>query len=202
MVISFEYTPRWWGRGGKLTDEERKTALKAAKPWACRFVASIWCGASGGPLVLEVNSSASIKTPELITGRKCPRKIVNIEQNAASAQKIKSARDYCRRAHPPFHFRNESENSLHPLKLAFGRGLPYFMLMNVAAFIVVIALSISTLAYVTKRRFGVLAVSNLLLDQSLSTLWARKRLFVMLAWMCKTHPNNYCFGWRWCCYLL
>lgn len=68
----------------KLTDEERKTATKAAKAMGL----SSFCGvdmmrSARGPLVLEVNSSASLKTPELITGRDVASKVIDyIEQNA------------------------------------------------------------------------------------------------------------------------
>ena len=68
----------------KLTEEERKTAVKAAKAMGL----STFCGvdmmrSERGPLVLEVNSSASIKTPELITKRNVAEKIIEyIEQNA------------------------------------------------------------------------------------------------------------------------
>lgn len=68
----------------KLTDEERKTATKAAKAMGL----SSFCGvdmmrSARGPLVLEVNSSASLKTPELITGRDVAGKVIDyIEQNA------------------------------------------------------------------------------------------------------------------------
>ncbi len=68
----------------KLTDEERKTAVKAAKAMGL----SSFCGvdmmrSERGPLVLEVNSSASIKTPELITKRDVATKVIEyIEQNA------------------------------------------------------------------------------------------------------------------------
>lgn len=73
----------------KLTDEERKTAVKAARAMGL----SSFCGvdmmrSSRGPLVLEVNSSASIKTPELITGRDVATKIIEyIEQNAKRGHK-------------------------------------------------------------------------------------------------------------------
>lgn len=67
-----------------LTEEERKTAIKAAKAMGL----SAFCGvdmmrSERGPLVLEVNSSASLKTPELITGRDVATKIIEyIEINA------------------------------------------------------------------------------------------------------------------------
>lgn len=73
----------------KLTDEERKTAVKAAKAMGL----TTFCGvdmmrSERGPLVLEVNSSASIKTPELITGRDVATKIIEyIEINAKRSPK-------------------------------------------------------------------------------------------------------------------
>ena len=67
----------------KLTDEERKTALKAAKAMGLAICGVDMMRSERGPLVLEVNSSASIKTPELITGRNVAEKIIEyIEQNA------------------------------------------------------------------------------------------------------------------------
>lgn len=67
----------------KLTDEERKTALKAAKAMGLPICGVDMMRSERGPLVLEVNSSASIKTPELITKRNVAEKIIEyIEQNA------------------------------------------------------------------------------------------------------------------------
>jgi len=67
----------------KLTDEERKTALKAAKAMGLPICGVDMMRSDRGPLVLEVNSSASIKTPELITKRNVAEKIIEyIEQNA------------------------------------------------------------------------------------------------------------------------
>lgn len=67
----------------KLTDEERKTAIKAAKAMGLPICGVDMMRSDRGPLVLEVNSSASIKTPELITGRNVAEKIIEyIEQNA------------------------------------------------------------------------------------------------------------------------
>lgn len=67
----------------KLTDEERKTALKAAKAMGLAICGVDMMRSERGPLVLEVNSSASIKTPELITKRNVAEKIIEyIEQNA------------------------------------------------------------------------------------------------------------------------
>jgi ribosomal protein S6--L-glutamate ligase len=67
----------------KLTDEERKTATKAAKTMGLQICGVDLMRSSRGPLVLEVNSSASLKTPEAVTGRNVALKIVEyIEQNA------------------------------------------------------------------------------------------------------------------------
>jgi len=67
----------------KLTDEERKTAMKAAKAMGLPICGVDMMRSDRGPLVLEVNSSASIKTPELITNRNVAEKIIEyIEQNA------------------------------------------------------------------------------------------------------------------------
>lgn len=67
----------------KLTDEERKVAIKAAKAMGLAICGVDMMRSDRGPLVLEVNSSASIKTPELITKRNVAEKIIEyIEQNA------------------------------------------------------------------------------------------------------------------------
>lgn len=67
----------------KLTDEERKTAIKAARAMGLPICGVDMMRSERGPLVLEVNSSASIKTPELITKRNVAEKIIEyIEQNA------------------------------------------------------------------------------------------------------------------------
>lgn len=67
----------------KLTDGERKTAIKAAKAMGLPVCGVDMMRSASGPLVLEVNSSASIKTAELITGRNVAEKIVEyLEQNA------------------------------------------------------------------------------------------------------------------------
>ncbi len=67
----------------KLTDEERKTAQKAAKAMGLPICGVDMMRSDRGPLVLEVNSSASLKTPELITGRDVAGKIIDyVEQNA------------------------------------------------------------------------------------------------------------------------
>lgn len=67
----------------KLTDDERKTAIKAAKAMGLPICGVDMMRSERGPLVLEVNSSASIKTPELITKRNVAEKIIEyVEQNA------------------------------------------------------------------------------------------------------------------------
>lgn len=72
----------------KLTEEERKTAAKAAKAMGLPVCGVDMMRSERGPLVLEVNSSASIKTPELITKRDIATKIIEyVEQNAKRAHK-------------------------------------------------------------------------------------------------------------------
>jgi ribosomal protein S6--L-glutamate ligase len=74
----------------KLTDEERKTAVKAARAMGLPICGVDMMRSERGPLVLEVNSSASIKTPELITGRDIAAKIIEyVETNA----KLKHRKD-------------------------------------------------------------------------------------------------------------
>lgn len=72
----------------KLTDEEEKTAIKAARAMGLPICGVDMMRSDRGPLVLEVNSSASIKTPELITGRDVATKIIEyIEMNAKRRNK-------------------------------------------------------------------------------------------------------------------
>lgn len=67
----------------KLTDEERKTAIKAAKVMGLPICGVDMMRSASGPLVLEVNSSASLKTPELLTKRDVATKIIEyVERNA------------------------------------------------------------------------------------------------------------------------
>jgi ribosomal protein S6--L-glutamate ligase len=71
------------GNPVKLTPEEEKTAIKAAKAMGLPVCGVDMMRSERGPLVLEVNSSASIKTPELLTKRNVAEKIIEyIEQNA------------------------------------------------------------------------------------------------------------------------
>lgn len=71
------------GKAVKLTPEEEKTAIKAAKAMGLPICGVDMMRSNRGPLVLEVNSSASIKTPETVTGRDVATKIIEyIERNA------------------------------------------------------------------------------------------------------------------------
>lgn len=71
------------GKIVKLTPEEERTAIKAAKAMGLPVCGVDMMRSERGPLVLEVNSSASIKTPELLTKRNVAAKIIEyIEQNA------------------------------------------------------------------------------------------------------------------------
>lgn len=72
----------------KLTDEETKTAIKAARAMGLHICGVDMMRSDHGPVVLEVNSSASLKTPELITKRDIATKIIEyIEQNAKRRNK-------------------------------------------------------------------------------------------------------------------
>ncbi|MDX2776534.1 RimK family alpha-L-glutamate ligase [Streptomyces caniscabiei] len=76
------------GKAVKLTEEEEKTAIKAAKAMGLSICGVDMMRSSRGPLVLEVNSSASLKTPELITGRDVATKIIEyVERNAKRRNK-------------------------------------------------------------------------------------------------------------------
>jgi ribosomal protein S6--L-glutamate ligase len=67
----------------KLTSEEEKTAIRAAKAMGLPICGVDMMRSNDGPKVLEVNSSASIKTPELVTGRDVATKIIEyVERNA------------------------------------------------------------------------------------------------------------------------
>jgi len=71
------------GKAVKLTEEEEKTAIKAAKAMGLPICGVDMMRSERGPLVLEVNSSASIKTPESVTSRDVATKIIEyVERNA------------------------------------------------------------------------------------------------------------------------
>ena len=72
----------------KLTPEEEKTAIKAAKAMGLPICGVDMMRSDNGPVVLEVNSSASIKTPELMTKRDVATKIIEyVERNAKRRNK-------------------------------------------------------------------------------------------------------------------
>jgi len=76
------------GKTVKLTPEEERTAVKAAKAMGLPFCAVDMMRSERGPLVLEVNSSGSIKTPELLLKRNIAGKVIEyIELNAKQRQK-------------------------------------------------------------------------------------------------------------------
>lgn len=76
------------GEPVKLTEEETKTAIRAAKAMGLPICGVDMMRSERGPLVLEVNSSASLKTPELVTGRDVATKVIEyIERNAKSRNK-------------------------------------------------------------------------------------------------------------------
>jgi len=71
----------------KLTDEERKTALKAAKAMGLSICGVDMMRSERGPLVLEVNPSPGFGV-EKVTGRNVAEKIIEyIEQNAKAKQR-------------------------------------------------------------------------------------------------------------------
>lgn len=71
------------GKAVKLTPEEERVAVKAAKTMGLPICGVDMMRSNRGPLVLEVNSSASLKTPEMVTTRNVAEKIIEyIEQNA------------------------------------------------------------------------------------------------------------------------
>jgi len=71
------------GKIVKLTPEEERTAVRAAKAMGLPICGVDMMRSSRGPLVLEVNSSASIKTPEQLSSRNVAGKIIEyIEKNA------------------------------------------------------------------------------------------------------------------------
>lgn len=72
----------------KLTEEERKTAQKAAKAMGLPICGVDMVRSTRGPLVLEVNSSPGLFSVESVTGRNVAEKIIEyIEQNARKTRK-------------------------------------------------------------------------------------------------------------------
>lgn len=75
------------GKAIKLTEEERKTAIKAARAMGLPFCGVDMMRSSRGPLVLEVNSSPGFGV-EKVTGRNIAEKVIEyIELNAKRRNK-------------------------------------------------------------------------------------------------------------------
>ncbi len=71
------------GKAVKLSDEERRTAIRAAKAMGLPICGVDMMRSARGPLVLEVNSSPGLAGVEKTTGRNVAEKVVEyIEQNA------------------------------------------------------------------------------------------------------------------------
>lgn len=76
------------GTAVKLTDEERKTALRAARAMGLAVCGVDLMRSDRGPLVLEVNSSPGLEGIESVTGRNVAGKIIEyIEMNAKRRNK-------------------------------------------------------------------------------------------------------------------
>ncbi|MEK7095800.1 MAG: RimK family alpha-L-glutamate ligase [Patescibacteria group bacterium] len=76
------------GTAVKLTSEEEKTAIRAAKAMGLPICGVDMMRSDRGPLVLEVNSSASLKTPETVTKRDVAAQIIEyVERNAKGRHK-------------------------------------------------------------------------------------------------------------------
>ncbi|HEV2412584.1 MAG TPA: 30S ribosomal protein S6--L-glutamate ligase [Candidatus Saccharimonadales bacterium] len=72
----------------KLTDEERHIAIKAAKAMGLPICGVDMLRSKRGPLVMEVNSSASLRSPEEVCHRNVAEKVIEyIELNAKRKQK-------------------------------------------------------------------------------------------------------------------
>ena len=73
----------------KLTIEEEKTAIKAAKAMGLPICGIDMVRSKRGPLVLEVNSSASFKTPELVTDRNVAEKVIEYAERNSKGRRRK-----------------------------------------------------------------------------------------------------------------
>lgn len=72
----------------KLTDTEKKTALKAAKAMGLSICGVDMIQSARGPLVLEVNSSPGLEGIERVTGRNIAEKVIEyVERNAKQRNK-------------------------------------------------------------------------------------------------------------------
>lgn len=75
------------GKPVKLTEEERRTAIKTARAMGLPFCGVDMMRSSRGPLVLEVNSSPGFNV-EKVTGRNIAEKVIEyIELNAKRRNK-------------------------------------------------------------------------------------------------------------------
>jgi len=76
------------GRKVKLTELEEKTAVKAAKAMGLPICGVDMMRSKRGPLLLEVNSSASLRTPETLTKHNVAAQIIDyVERNAKARHK-------------------------------------------------------------------------------------------------------------------
>jgi ribosomal protein S6--L-glutamate ligase len=77
------------GKSVMLTVEEERTAIKAAEAMGLPICGVDMMRSKRGPLVLEVNSSASIKTPELVTGANVAEKIIEYIESTVGQRRRK-----------------------------------------------------------------------------------------------------------------
>lgn len=77
------------GKRVKLTEVEEKTAIKAAKAMGLPICGVDMMRSGHGPLILEVNSSASLRTPELLTKRDIATTIIEYVERNAKARHAK-----------------------------------------------------------------------------------------------------------------
>jgi ribosomal protein S6--L-glutamate ligase len=76
------------GKAVKLNDDEKRTALRAAKAMGLQICGVDMIQSERGPLVLEVNSAPGLEGIEKVTGRNIAGKIVEyIELNAKRRNK-------------------------------------------------------------------------------------------------------------------
>jgi len=73
----------------KLTDEEKKTALRAAKAMGLQICGVDMLRSDRGPLVLEVNSNPGIEGIEAVTGRNVSGKVIEYAENNAKLRNRK-----------------------------------------------------------------------------------------------------------------
>lgn len=76
----------------KLTDEEKKAALRAAKAIGLQICGVDLIRSNRGPLVLEVNSAPSLEGIESVTGRDIAGKIIEYIEVSAKQQRTRKDR--------------------------------------------------------------------------------------------------------------